>query len=52
MDYNQAIFITQAPGQVEKISSKPKKSKASGQDNLDTYILKLTKKEPWQQYNS
>ena len=43
---NQATFSTQAvtPGQVEKIISKLKNSKASGLDNLDTYILKLTKK--------
>ena len=43
---NQASFSSQAvtPEQVEKIIGQLKNSKASGLDNLDTYILKLTKK--------
>ena len=43
---NQAYFSTQAinPKQVEKIISHVKSSKASGLDNLDTYILILTRK--------
>ena len=46
LDGNQASFSTQAvtPEQVDKIISQLKNSKASGVDNLDTYILKLTKK--------
>ena len=46
LEGNQATFTTQAvtPEQVEKIITKLKNSKSSGLDNLDTYILKLTKK--------
>ena len=46
LEGNQASFSTQAitPDQVEKIISQLKNSKSSGMDNLDTYILKLTKK--------
>ena len=42
----QSSFSTQAvtPEQVEKIISQLKNTKASGMDNLDTYIIKLTKK--------
>ena len=42
----QASFSSRAvnPDQVEKIIGKLKNSKASGMDNLDTYIIKLTKK--------
>ena len=43
---NEATFSIQAihPEQVDKIISNLKNSKASGMDNLDTYVLKLTKK--------
>jgi hypothetical protein len=43
---NQASFSSQAvtPDQVDKIIRDLKNSKASGMDNLDTYILKLTRK--------
>ena len=43
---NQASFTSQAitPEQVDKIIRDLKNSKASGMDNLDTYILKLTRK--------
>ena len=43
---NKASFSSQAitPEQVEEIISQLKNSKASGMDNLDTYVLKLTKK--------
>ena len=43
---NQATFSTQTitPDQVDKIIAGLKNSKASGMDNLDTYILKLTRK--------
>ena len=46
LEGNQASFSSQAvtPEQVEKIIGQLKNSKASGLDNLDTYILKLTKK--------
>jgi hypothetical protein len=45
LEGNQATFCTQAvsPDKVEKIISQLKNSKSSGLDNLDTYILKLTK---------
>jgi hypothetical protein len=45
LEGNQASFTSQSvtPEQVEKIISQLKNSKASGMDNLDTYILKLTK---------
>ena len=43
---NQVSFTSQAitPEQVDKIIRDLKNSKASGIDNLDTYILKLTRK--------
>ena len=43
---NEASFTSQAvtPEQVDKIIRDLKNSKASGMDNLDTYILKLTRK--------
>ena len=43
---NQATFTSQAvtPEQVDKIIGQLKNSKASGMDNIDTYILKLTRK--------
>ena len=46
LEGNQATFSTQAisPDQVDKIIGQLKNSKSSGLDNLDTYILKLTKK--------
>ena len=44
---NQASFTTKAvtPEQVDKIIRDLKNSKASGVDNLDTYILKLVRKK-------
>ena len=44
---NEASFTSQAvtPEQVDKIIRDLKNSKASGRDNLDTYILKLTSKK-------
>ena len=46
LEGNQATFSTQdiSPDQVDKIIGQLKNSKSSGLDNLDTYILKLTKK--------
>ena len=43
---NQAIFSSQAvsPDQVDKFIRGLKNSKAAGLDNLDTYIVKLTRK--------
>ena len=38
-------FSAVTPDEVEKIISSLKNSKASGIDELDTYIIKLTKKE-------
>ena len=46
LEGNQAVFSTQpiTPDQVEKIIKELSNSKASGIDNIDTYILKLTRK--------
>ena len=46
LDGNQASFSSQAisQDQVDKIIKDLKNSKASGMDNIDTYILKLTRK--------
>ena len=46
LEGNHATFSTQAisPDQVDKIIAQLKNSKSSGLDNLDTYILKLTRK--------
>ena len=43
---NQAVFSTQAvhADQIDKIIRELKNSKSSGVDNIDTYILKITRK--------
>ena len=47
LEGNQACFSTRAvtPEEVDMVIRNLKNSKASGLDNLDTYILKITRKE-------
>ena len=47
LEGNQASFSTRAvtPEEVDKVIRNLKNSKASGLDNLDTYILKITRKK-------